>query len=254
MGGAIWYLKQCELFERLSETEAGQLNRRALARTFKRGTVIYSPTQPGESVMVLASGRVKIKDITLGGRETIMAFIEEGEVFGELALLDGDTRQEYAETVDACQVLVIPREDILALMGTRPDIALSVTKLIGLRRRRIETRLRNLLFLPSRDRMLHILLELAETHGDRTGNRVEIRVPLSHQDIASLIGVTRETVTLTLGQMQSEGLVEVSRRRIAIRDLARLRAEAGGAPVPDAHAAEQRVAGKSAAARSTRID
>jgi len=228
MGAAIWYLKQCELFEQLSETEAGQLNRRALTRTFKRGTVIYSPTQPGESVMVLASGRVKIKDITLGGRETIMAFIEEGELFGELALMDGDTRQEYAETVDACQVLVIPREDLLALMETRPDIALSVTKLIGLRRRRIETRLRNLLFLPSRDRMLHILLELAESHGDRTGNRVEIRVPLSHQDVASLIGVTRETATLTLGQLQADGLVEVSRRRIVIRNLAGLRREACG--------------------------
>jgi len=230
MGAAIWYLKQCELFERLSETEAGQLNRRALTRTFKRGTVIYSPTQPGESVMVLASGRVKIKDITLGGRETILAFIEEGELFGELALMDGDTRQEYAETVDACQVLVLPREDLLALMETRPDIALSVTKLIGLRRRRIESRLRNLLFLPSRDRMLHILLELAESHGDRTGNRVEIRVPLSHQDVASLIGVTRETATLTLGQLQTDGLVEVSRRRIVIRDLAGLRGEAGGVP------------------------
>ena len=236
MGAAIWYLKQCELFEQLSETEAGQLNRRALTRTFKRGAVIYSPTQPGESVMVLASGRVKIKDITVGGRETIMAFIEEGELFGELALMDGDTRQEYAETVDTCQVLVIPREDLLALMETRPDIALSVTKLIGLRRRRIETRLRNLLFLPSRDRMLHILLELAESHGDRTGNRVEIRIPLSHQDIASLIGVTRETATLTLGQMQTEGLVAVSRRRIVIRDLAGLRRPAGGVADSDAAA------------------
>ncbi len=230
MGAAIWYLKQCELFEQLSEAEADFLNAHALARTFPRGTVIYSPTQPGESVLVLASGRVKIKDITLGGRETILAFIEQGELFGELALLDGDTRQEYAETVEASEVLVIPRADILALMEKRPDLALSITKLIGLRRRRIESRLRNLLFLPSRERMAHILLELAEAHGDRNGIRVEIRIPLSHQDIASLIGVTRETATLTLGQMQNEGLVEVTRRRVAIRDWPRLQAEACGTP------------------------
>lgn len=234
MGGAVWYLKQCELFERLSETEAERLNRRALTRTFKRGTVIYSPNQPGESVMVLAAGRVKIKDITAEGRETILAFIEEGELFGELALLDGEPRREYAEAVDACQILAIPREDIVSLMGSRPDIALSVTKLIGLRRRRIETRLRNLLFLSSRDRMVHILLELAETHGYHSGNRVELRIPLSHQDVASLIGVTRETATLTLGQLQAAGLVEVARRRIVIRDLTRLRSEAGGVADTDA--------------------
>src|SRR5919108_1495899 len=141
MGGAFWYLKQCELFERLTESEAGHLNRRALTRAFNRGTVIYSPNQPGESVMVLASGRVKIKNISTEGRETILAFIEEGELFGELALLDGEPRQEYAEAVETCQILVIPRDDILALMESRPDIALSITKLIGLRRRRIEARL-----------------------------------------------------------------------------------------------------------------
>lgn len=228
MVGGIWFLKQCGLFERLSEAEAGQLNRRALTRTFNRGSNIYTPNQLGETVLVLATGRVKIKDITPDGRETILAFIEEGELFGELAILDGQSRREYAEAVDACQVLLIPRGDIVALMETRSDIALSVTKLIGLRRLRIETRLRNLLFLSSRDRMLHILLELAESHGNRRGNRIELRIPLSHQDVASLIGVTRETATLTLGQLQSAGLVEVSRRRIVISDIHRLITEAGG--------------------------
>ena len=234
MGEGVWYLKQCHLFDRLSEGEAGQLNRRALTRTYKRGAVIYSPHQPGETVLVLASGRVKIKNITQDGRETILAFIEEGELFGELALLDGQVRREYAEAVDASQVLLIPRGDIVTLMENRPDIALSVTKLIGLRRLRIETRLRNLLFLTSRDRMVHILLELAETHGNRIGNRVELRIPLSHQDVASLIGVTRETATLTLGQMQAVGIVEVSRRRIVISDVRRLNAEANGSSEPPA--------------------
>ena len=226
MGAAIWYLKRCDLFERLSEADAALLNRHARTRDFKRGTVVYSPNQPGESVMVLAAGRVKIKDLTPDGRETILAFIEEGELFGELALLDGQPRQEYAEAVEASQVLVIPREDIAALMASRPDISLSITKLIGLRRRRIETRLRNLLFLPSRERMVHILLELAASHGDRTGDRVELRIPLSHQDLASLIGVSRETATLTLGHLQTDGLIEISRRRVVIRDVDRLAASA----------------------------
>lgn len=228
MDRTIWYLKRCNLFERLSDAEAALLDRRALTRRVRKGTLVYAPAEPGEYVLVLAAGRVKIKDVTPDGRETILAFIEEGELFGELALMDGHPREEYAETVADSHIVAIPRGDLLALLETRADLALSVTRLIGLRRQRVENRLRNLLFLSSRDRMSRILLELAEAHGERSGNRVKIRFPLSHQDLASLIGVTRETATIALGQMQQAGLIEVSRRRVAIIDLRRLKEEALG--------------------------
>jgi CRP-like cAMP-binding protein len=228
MDGSLWYLKRCAIFERLTAAEAARLNRRALVRRFKRHTVVYAPTEPGESVLVLTSGRVKIKGVTPDGREAILAFIEEGELFGELALLDGQPRQEFAETVEDSEVLLIPRDDLLELMEARPDLALSVTKLIGLRRQRVEGRLRDLLFLTSRDRMARILLELVETYGVRSGHRWEIRLPLSQQELANLIGVSRETATIVLGQMQAKGLVEVGRRRITVADLRRLRAEVEG--------------------------
>jgi CRP/FNR family cyclic AMP-dependent transcriptional regulator len=218
----LWYLKRCDLFERLTPDQAGRLDRRAFLLKFSRRSLIYSSTEPGESVMILASGRVKIKDITPEGKETILAFVEEGEIFGELALLDSQPRGEFAEAVEDSQVLVIPREELLWLMEQRPDVSLSVTKLVGFRRRRIENRLRNVLFLPSRERMVRLLLELVESHGERQGNACEIRLPLSHQDLASLIGLTREMVTRVLGQLQAEGLVQVQRRRITVRDCKRL--------------------------------
>jgi CRP/FNR family cyclic AMP-dependent transcriptional regulator len=229
----LWYLKRCDLFERLSPEQAERLDRRASLLTFRRQSLIYSSTEPGQSVMILASGRVKIKDITQEGKETILAFIEEGEIFGELALLDSLPRGEFAEAVEDSQILVIPREELLWLMEQRPDVSLSVTKLVGLRRRRIENRLRNVLFLPSRERMVRLLLELVESHGERRGNVCEIRLPLTHQDLASLIGLTREMVTRVLGQLQAEGLVEVKRMRITVRDCRRLSgssADAAGQP------------------------
>jgi CRP-like cAMP-binding protein len=228
MDGAIWYLKRCTLFEQLTPAQAERLTRAARMRTFQRRALVYSPTEPGQSVLVVADGRIKIKDLTPDGKETILAFIDEGEIFGELAVLDGAPRQEYAEAVEDSQVLVVPREELLWLMEARPDVALSITKLIGWRRRRIENRLRNLLFLPSRERMLRILLELLESHGDRHGNRCDIRLPLSHQDLASLIGVTRETVTVTLGQLQAEGLIQVRRRHVTILDCERLSGQGDG--------------------------
>ncbi len=218
-------MKTCDLFERLSDAEAERLNRHALVRKFKKKAVVYAPAEAGQTVLVLATGRVKIYDLTLEGRETILAFVEQGELFGELAALDGQPRREFAEAVEDCEVLALPGEDFMALLESRADLALSVTRLVGLRRQRIETRLRSILFLPSRPRLIRVLVELVETHGERTGTRYAIRFPLSHQDFAGLIGVSRETVTLTLGQLQAEGLIAVERRRVVLLDLERLRRE-----------------------------
>src|SRR5262245_14188313 len=137
MTRALWYLKRCDLFERLTPAQADRLDRHALVRAYPRQSIIYAPTEPGESVLVLARGRGKIKDLTADGQETILGFIEEGEIFGELAVLDGEPRQEYAEAVADCETLAVSREDLLWLMDQRPDVALHVTRVIGLRRRRI---------------------------------------------------------------------------------------------------------------------
>src|SRR5262249_29879792 len=85
MSEKIWFLKRCVLFEQLTQAERLRLERRAVMRTFRRREIIYFPTEPGESVLVLARGRVKIKAVNPEGKETIFAFIDEGEVFGELA-------------------------------------------------------------------------------------------------------------------------------------------------------------------------
>ena len=225
MTGPIWYLKTCELFERLTDAEAERLNRRALVRRFRKKSLVYAPAEAGQTVLVLATGRVKIYDLTPEGRETILAFVEQGELFGELAALDGYPRREFAEAMEDCDVLAIPRDDFLSLLETRADLSLSITKLVGLRRQRIETRLRNILFLPSRPRLIRVLVDLVEMHGERIGTRHVIRFPLSHQDFAGLVGVTRETVTLPLGQLQCDGLIAIERRRVVILDLPRLRQE-----------------------------
>ncbi len=233
MNDTIWFLKRCDLFERLSPEEARRLESRAVLRAFRRGEIVYFPTEPGQSLLVLLNGRVKIKSLTADGRETIFAFIDEGEVFGELALLDSAPRNEYAEAVEDSRVLALPRDDVLWLMGRRPEVALTVTKLLGLRLRRVENRLRNCLFRSTRERLVPLLLELLDSHGRAAGRYWEVRLPLSHQDLASLIGATRETVTLTLGRLQREGLVRVSRMRVTVLDRERLAREAAGSAPPD---------------------
>jgi CRP-like cAMP-binding protein len=233
MSETIWFLKRCPLFERLSPMESQRLEAHALARSFARREIIYFPDEPGRTVLVLVRGRVKIKAVTPDGRETIFAFIEAGELFGELAVIDEQPRREYAEAVDDSLVLAVPREDLLWLMARRPDVALSVTKLLGFRLRRVENRLRNTLFRSTRERTVGLLLELLEAHGEPVEDGWEIRLRLSHQELANLIGSTRESVTLALGRLQRDGLIAVRRRLIRVRNREKLAAAADSpGPVP----------------------
>jgi CRP-like cAMP-binding protein len=194
-------------------------------RKLKRGEPIYLPSQSADGVILVASGRVKICHSTPEGKQAIIDFVDAGEVFGELALLDSQQRDEYAETAEKTTLIMIPKRELQALVRKYPRIVISVTKLIGFRRQKIERRLRNLLFRSNRERVIHLLIELAEKYGEVSEGGVLLKIRLSHQEMASVIGSTRETVTVILGQLQAENLVTIARRQIVINDLAQLAKE-----------------------------
>jgi CRP-like cAMP-binding protein len=183
------------------------------------------PADLADGVLVLLSGRVKICQLTADGKQSIMSFIEPGELFGEFAVIGGDTREEYAEAVLPAQIAWIPKHDLLALMSRYPDISLGISKIIGCRRQRIERRLRNLLFQSNRKRLIHLLLELVERYGEPVDDGVRLNIKLTHLEMANVIGSTRETVTVVLGQLQAENLIRVVRRQITIVDLEKLASE-----------------------------
>jgi CRP/FNR family cyclic AMP-dependent transcriptional regulator len=222
MSEKLWHLKRCNLFEELTPQQLRRVELRSRARSFPRRTPIYLPAEQADAVFLLSSGRAKICHLTPDGKQSILAFVEPGELFGELAILDSGRREEYAETIEDSTVVLIPGDEVQRLMREHPDVSLGITKMIGLRRRRVEQRLKNLLFLSNRDRLTHLLLELAEQYGRPTNRGVELSIRLSHQDLASVIGSTRETVTVALGEMQVEGLLRVGRRKIEILDTNRL--------------------------------
>lgn len=222
MQNRFWYLKSYELFARLSPEQIGRLESCSRSRRFERGSLIYLPTDQSESVLLLISGRVKLYHITSEGKQALLAFIEPGELFGELALLGPGVREEFAEAMEHSNVVLIPRDEIQQLMHEHADVSVGITKLLGLRMRRIERRLKSLLFRSNRDRLVHLLLELVEKYGRRTPEGVRLDIKLSHQDLASVIGSTRETVTVTLGELQAEGKLLVKRRQIILRNIGQL--------------------------------
>ncbi len=230
MSEKLWYLKQCRLFERLPPEELDRLEARARTRKFARRSPIYLPADDSGAVLLLARGRVKICSVTAEGKQAILAFIDPGELFGELAILSDSPREDYAEAIEDSTVVLIPSDAIGDLMESYGHLSLGVTKLIGLRRRTVERRLKSLLFRSNRERLTHLLLELAEQYGKRVDEGLLLDIKLSHQDLASVIGSTRETVTVVLGELQAEGRLQLGRRRIVLTDLQGL---ADGVQQPD---------------------
>lgn len=217
-----WFLKNCQLLDRLPADELQKLETSCKSRRFASGSVIYLPIDRADAVLILIAGQVKLCHITPDGKESILAFIEPGEIFGELCLLDATDREELAIASQPSTIVLIPRDTMQDLMTRHAELAVGVTRLLGMRRLRIERRLKSLLFRSSRDRLLQLLLELAHDYGGSSKTGIEIRIKLSHQDLASVIGSTRETVTNTLGELQAEGLVILGRQRITICSRERL--------------------------------
>lgn len=214
---SMWHLKHCDVLAGLPPESLRRLENVSVLRRFAKRSHVYAPSENGIVVLVLLEGRIKIKSLTPEGKETILSFIEPGEVFGESALFGEEQRiDEIAEAVLPSLVVAIPRDPFLDEIAKSPEAALRLTKLVGLRRIRIENRVKGLLFRNSRDRVLLVLNELAGQYGTPNGAGREISIKLSHQDLASLAGVTRETVTLTLGELQFERLITVKKKSITL--------------------------------------
>lgn len=229
MAQSYWHIRNCSLFQRLSDAQFKFLEQRSWIKQFPKGSSVYLPEDVADGTFLLAEGRVRIGSTTPEGKQCILGYVEPGEVFGELALVERGQREERAETVANSTIVVMPSDQVRILMEEAPHLTMGVSKLIGLRRKRVERRLKSLLFRNNRDRLTHLLLELAEQYGNPTTDGIELGIRLSHQDLASIIGATRETVTTLLGEMQSEGLLRIRRQRLMICDLQRL---AGDEPRP----------------------
>lgn len=222
MQQTIWHLQRCDIFSELSTESLEKIEPRCRSRKFPARTPIYLPSEVADSVFLLTSGMAKICNLTSDGKQSILAFVEPGELFGELAVFERERREEYVESIEPSTLVRIPIAAMQELVEQNHRVALSLTKMIGLRRHRIERRLKNLLFLPNRERLIHLLLDLADQFGVHDSQGVKLRIKLAHQEVANLMGSTRETVTILLGHLKDEGLIEVGRKRIVLLDAPQL--------------------------------
>ncbi len=218
----------------LPEETQRRLEHVAEQRQYRRRQVIHFPDQPGDFLYVLCSGRVKIGRTSEQGREITLLLLEGPQLFGETGLFAPDAPYDLmAETMDDALIGVLRRSDVLAALSQSPCAALEMLKLVSERRALAEAQAADLVFLEVPKRIARLLLRLNDTASVRGGRGgLLAKVKLTHQEMANMIGSTRETMTLILNDFKRQGAVEFVGRKVVIRERARLEAIAQRADQP----------------------
>jgi CRP/FNR family cyclic AMP-dependent transcriptional regulator len=215
-------LRNHELFRELSAEELDQLIAVARVEDFRAKTPIFLKGAPGESMMAVVTGEVKISAPAADGREIVLAMMGEGEVFGEIALLDGCDRTADATAVTNCVLLVVHRRDFLPFLNAHPTVAIRLLRVVCQRLRRTTEQVEDLLFLNLPSRLAKKLLYLSGANEDRVRERAPI-IRQSQREIGNLVGLSRESINKQLSRWQKEGLLTLRDGMIVLDDLESLR-------------------------------
>ena len=220
----IWYFENVDLYELLCPHKVPSMKEKHVFHQFNKGDFIYFKDQPSDHIYLVASGRVKIGSYTDEGIEVVRAILSAGEIFGELALAGEETRRDYAQALDndtsVCPMMI---DDMQELMAANKPLNLKIIKLIGLRIKKLERKVESLVFKDARTRIIEFLREMAAERGKKVGFEIMFKNYLTHKDIASLTGTSRQTVTTILNELKDQNLINFDRRRFLIRDIEKLK-------------------------------
>jgi CRP/FNR family transcriptional regulator, cyclic AMP receptor protein len=217
--------KQNPLFANLSAEHLARLAGLARMHRYARERAIFNEGDPGTALYMIAKGRVKISQSSPDGKERTLVLLGAGDVFGELALLDGDPRSADAVVVEDAELLVVPREDFLSFVMQQPQVAMNLLVVLTKRLRRTNLLVHDAAFFDVRGRLARVLLELARAERATEPGGAMVCPKLTQSELASLVGVTRESINKWLRHYERGGILARRRGRLVILNPQRLHAD-----------------------------
>jgi CRP-like cAMP-binding protein len=199
----------------------------ALAKEFKtveapRGTTLFNEGDPGDSLYIVLAGKVKLGRRSPDGRENLVAVMGPSDQFGELSLFDPGPRTATATVVTDARLAILPKEALVAWVKDRPEIAMQLLRVLGRRLRRTNTMLADLIFVDVPGRVAKQLLQLAQRFGTLEGGQLRVTHDLTQEELAQLVGASRETVNKALADFASRGWLRLEGKSVVILDRERL--------------------------------
>jgi CRP/FNR family cyclic AMP-dependent transcriptional regulator len=216
-------LKQMPLFAGLGDAQLDTLRKDLIRRKFQQGEAIFQQGDPGQALYLIESGQVRIYLQDEEGQETSVVVYGPGEIFGELAVIDGLPRSASVVAMEDTAVYMLNRDGFRKHMRNSPQLALNFMKALSVRVRYSTQQVESLALLDVPSRLARKLLELARQHGSVVPEGVRINLTLNQSDLAGLVGTTRESINKTLGTFRRQGLILMEQGRLTILDPEALR-------------------------------
>ena len=219
--------QRVQLFSGLGPEETNRIAEHARSLRKARGEFIYMPGDRADVVYILKQGRVKLSVLSESGKEIAIDIIQRGEIFGEFALVDESLRSNMTQALDDMLMWAFSKRDFTQLLASQPKLALNYIRLVGDRRRRMEKKLSDITSKAVSGRVCELLHELSTSSAEVETAATDFLIPLTHHDVASLIGAARQTTTTVLNDLERCGIIELGRGWVRVKRLKELQTYAG---------------------------
>jgi CRP-like cAMP-binding protein len=220
---AIQILRKCPVLIDAPADTLAKLAASAQTHSYRARQVVYLPGDRAASVHFIANGRVKVSKVTRDGKELTLAYRTSGDFFGETCLLEGGPREEMVEAMETTTGVEVDRNGLDRLIAAHAQVAYPFVRALISRWRGLEAKVEQLVFKDVGSKLAELLLRLGSDHGIEHRRGLVLGLKITHQEMANLIGSTRETVSLTLSQFKRKGLIHTEGRKVILADREGLR-------------------------------
>lgn len=211
-------LERVPLFAGLSDEAMAKLEKATTRKVYPRETTLVEENEVGETMYMILSGRVKVTNIGPDGKEVILSVLGKGEFFGEMALLDEEPRSANVVTMVKTEMMLLRRKEFMNLLENNKEILSVLLAVLSGRLRHANAQIRSLALLDVLGRIARLLLDIANKEGrELLDGNIVFRRP-THQEIAAMVGTSRETVSRMIGDLARDGYIKISGKDIIIKD------------------------------------
>jgi CRP/FNR family transcriptional regulator len=215
-------VRRAPLFKALDDEAASALQSEMSRSHMERGDVLFHEGDRGDTLYVIAEGKIKLGRTSPDGRENLVAILGPGEMFGELSLFDPGPRTMTATAVAETQLLGLGNDSLTAILTGRPEVSKALLAALAQRLRRTNAHLADLVFTDVPGRVAKALLDLSERFGRPVEGGIMVSHDLTQEELAQLVGASRETVNKALADFASRGWLRLEPRSVVIMDIERL--------------------------------
>jgi CRP/FNR family transcriptional regulator, cyclic AMP receptor protein len=219
-------LKQAPLFEALGDEDSSALRAGIINVHLNRGERLFSEGDTGDKLYIILSGKIKLTKAAPDGRENLLSVHGPGEMFGELSLFDPIPRTSSATAVTSAELAGVAHDDLRTWLSTRPEVAMHLLQALARRLRRINEVKADLVFTDVPGRVAKALLDLGERFGVATSAGIQVNHDLTQEELAQLVGASRETVNKALADFAARGWLQLAAKSVLLTDVERLRKRA----------------------------